>query len=163
VTGDTFFHGPGMSKQAQYIAKLYGADDYGACIKISTGDFVYTLSERKVDGNRSNPACAAPATRVAANSAQRCFSMVCSFEDVVDRRAGSSRRAPGTSTAWTGGGVLRRRGVRAEGDQAISNCTSTLPRMEREYGQVWWAVSTSCFFTAASRPGRLTFSVTASA
>ena len=28
VTGDTFFHGPGMSKQAQYIAKLYGADDY---------------------------------------------------------------------------------------------------------------------------------------
>jgi hypothetical protein len=23
-----FFHGPGMSKQAQYIAKLYGADDY---------------------------------------------------------------------------------------------------------------------------------------
>ncbi|WP_092001265.1 purine nucleoside permease [Polaromonas sp. OV174] len=28
MTGDTFFHGPGMSKQAQYIAKLYGADDY---------------------------------------------------------------------------------------------------------------------------------------
>ena len=28
VTGDTFFHGPGMSAQAQYIAKLYGADDY---------------------------------------------------------------------------------------------------------------------------------------
>jgi purine nucleoside permease len=28
VTGDTFFHGPGMSEQAQYIAKLYGADDY---------------------------------------------------------------------------------------------------------------------------------------
>ena len=28
VTGDTFFHGPGMSKQAQYIARLYGADDY---------------------------------------------------------------------------------------------------------------------------------------
>jgi purine nucleoside permease len=28
VTGDTFFHGPGMSRQAQYIAKLYGADDY---------------------------------------------------------------------------------------------------------------------------------------
>lgn len=28
MTGDTFFHGPGMSNQAQYIAKLYGADDY---------------------------------------------------------------------------------------------------------------------------------------
>ena len=28
VTGDTFFHGPGMSEQAQYVAKLYGADDY---------------------------------------------------------------------------------------------------------------------------------------
>lgn len=28
MTGDTFFHGPGMSHQAQYIAKLYGADDY---------------------------------------------------------------------------------------------------------------------------------------
>ncbi len=28
VTGDTFFHGPGKSKEAQYIAKLYGADDY---------------------------------------------------------------------------------------------------------------------------------------
>jgi purine nucleoside permease len=28
MTGDTFFHGPGLSKQAQYIAKLYGADDY---------------------------------------------------------------------------------------------------------------------------------------
>jgi purine nucleoside permease len=28
MTGDTFFHGPGMSAQAQYIAKLYGADDY---------------------------------------------------------------------------------------------------------------------------------------
>lgn len=28
MTGDTFFHGPGMSEQAQYIAKLYGADDY---------------------------------------------------------------------------------------------------------------------------------------
>ncbi|GAB2582022.1 hypothetical protein GCM10027034_12030 [Ramlibacter solisilvae] len=28
MTGDTFFHGPGMSRQAQYIAKLYGADDY---------------------------------------------------------------------------------------------------------------------------------------
>ena len=28
MTGDTFFHGPGMSKQAQYIAQLYGADDY---------------------------------------------------------------------------------------------------------------------------------------
>jgi len=28
VTGDTFFHGPGMSAQAEYIAKLYGADDY---------------------------------------------------------------------------------------------------------------------------------------
>lgn len=28
MTGDTFFHGPGMSKEAQYIAKLYGADDY---------------------------------------------------------------------------------------------------------------------------------------
>ena len=27
MTGDTFFHGPGMSNQAQYIAKLYGADD----------------------------------------------------------------------------------------------------------------------------------------
>ncbi|SEL53179.1 Purine nucleoside permease [Pseudoxanthomonas sp. GM95] len=28
MTGDTFFHGPGFSQQAQYIAKLYGADDY---------------------------------------------------------------------------------------------------------------------------------------
>ncbi len=28
VTGDTFFHGPGLSRQAQYIARLYGADDY---------------------------------------------------------------------------------------------------------------------------------------
>jgi purine nucleoside permease len=28
MTGDTFFHGPGLSAQAQYIAKLYGADDY---------------------------------------------------------------------------------------------------------------------------------------
>lgn len=30
MTGDTFFHGPGLSKEAQYIAKLYGADDYVA-------------------------------------------------------------------------------------------------------------------------------------
>lgn len=30
ITGDTFFHGPGLSKEAQYIAKLYGADDYVA-------------------------------------------------------------------------------------------------------------------------------------
>lgn len=28
MTGDTFFHGPGLSKQAQYIAELYKADDY---------------------------------------------------------------------------------------------------------------------------------------
>lgn len=28
MTGDTFFHGPGLSSEAQYIAKLYGADDY---------------------------------------------------------------------------------------------------------------------------------------
>ncbi len=28
VAGDCFFHGPGMSEQAQYIAKLYKADDY---------------------------------------------------------------------------------------------------------------------------------------
>jgi purine nucleoside permease len=28
VTGDTFFHGPEMSAQAEYIANLYGADDY---------------------------------------------------------------------------------------------------------------------------------------
>jgi len=28
VTGDTFFVGPGLSAQAQYIARLYGADDY---------------------------------------------------------------------------------------------------------------------------------------
>jgi purine nucleoside permease len=28
VTGDTFFHGPGMSAQAEYIVKLYRADDY---------------------------------------------------------------------------------------------------------------------------------------
>lgn len=28
LTGDTFFHGPGLSKEAQYIANLYGADDY---------------------------------------------------------------------------------------------------------------------------------------
>ncbi|MEG0920153.1 MAG: purine nucleoside permease [Comamonas sp.] len=30
ISGDTFFHGPGLSKEAQYIAKLYGADDYVA-------------------------------------------------------------------------------------------------------------------------------------
>ncbi|MBB6577329.1 purine nucleoside permease [Comamonas odontotermitis] len=30
ITGDTFFHGPGLSREAQYIAKLYGADDYVA-------------------------------------------------------------------------------------------------------------------------------------
>ncbi len=30
VAGDTFFHGPGLSQEAQYIAKLYGADDYVA-------------------------------------------------------------------------------------------------------------------------------------
>jgi purine nucleoside permease len=30
MTGDTFFHGPGLSKEAQYIAKSYGADDYVA-------------------------------------------------------------------------------------------------------------------------------------
>lgn len=30
VAGDTFFHGPGLSREAQYIAKLYGADDYVA-------------------------------------------------------------------------------------------------------------------------------------
>jgi purine nucleoside permease len=28
MTGDTFFHGPGLSREAQYIAELYGADDY---------------------------------------------------------------------------------------------------------------------------------------
>jgi purine nucleoside permease len=28
MTGDTFFHGPGLSKEAQYIVHLYGADDY---------------------------------------------------------------------------------------------------------------------------------------
>ncbi len=28
MAGDTFFHGPGLSKEAQYMAKLYGADDY---------------------------------------------------------------------------------------------------------------------------------------
>jgi len=28
VAGDTFFHGPGLSEEAQYISKLYGADDY---------------------------------------------------------------------------------------------------------------------------------------
>lgn len=28
VAGDTFFHGPGLSAEAQYIAKLYQADDY---------------------------------------------------------------------------------------------------------------------------------------
>ncbi|MFD2741353.1 purine-nucleoside phosphorylase [Sulfitobacter aestuarii] len=28
MTGDTFFHGPGLSNEAQYIAELYGADDY---------------------------------------------------------------------------------------------------------------------------------------
>jgi purine nucleoside permease len=28
MTGDTFFHGPGLSKQAQYITELYGADAY---------------------------------------------------------------------------------------------------------------------------------------
>jgi purine nucleoside permease len=28
MTGDTFFHGPGLSKEAQYISELYGADEY---------------------------------------------------------------------------------------------------------------------------------------
>lgn len=28
MTGDTFFHGPGLSQEAQYIAELYGADNY---------------------------------------------------------------------------------------------------------------------------------------
>ena len=28
MTGDTFFHGPGLSNEAQYMADLYGADDY---------------------------------------------------------------------------------------------------------------------------------------
>tara|TARA_R110000868_G_scaffold12926_2_gene61095 strand:+ start:709 stop:1728 length:1020 start_codon:yes stop_codon:yes gene_type:complete len=28
MTGDTFFHGPGLSQEAQYIADLYKADDY---------------------------------------------------------------------------------------------------------------------------------------
>ena len=28
MTGDTFFHGPGLSEEAQYIASLYKADDY---------------------------------------------------------------------------------------------------------------------------------------
>ncbi|MDP5134123.1 MAG: purine nucleoside permease [Paraglaciecola sp.] len=28
MTGDTFFHGPGLSQEAQYIASSYGADDY---------------------------------------------------------------------------------------------------------------------------------------
>ena len=28
MTGDTFFHGPGLSAEAQYIAHSYGADDY---------------------------------------------------------------------------------------------------------------------------------------
>jgi purine nucleoside permease len=28
MTGDTFFHGPGLSREAQYIATLYGAHDY---------------------------------------------------------------------------------------------------------------------------------------
>ena len=28
MTGDTFFHGPGLSEEAQYMAELYGADDY---------------------------------------------------------------------------------------------------------------------------------------
>jgi len=27
-SSDTFFHGPGLSREAQYIAELYGADDY---------------------------------------------------------------------------------------------------------------------------------------
>jgi purine nucleoside permease len=30
MTGDTFFHGPGLSKEAQYITELYAADDYVA-------------------------------------------------------------------------------------------------------------------------------------
>lgn len=28
MTGNAFFPGPGVSARAQYIAKLYGADDY---------------------------------------------------------------------------------------------------------------------------------------
>jgi purine nucleoside permease len=28
ITGDTFFHGPGLSNEAQYISQLYEADDY---------------------------------------------------------------------------------------------------------------------------------------
>lgn len=30
MTGDTFFHGPGLSQEAQYISELYGADEYVA-------------------------------------------------------------------------------------------------------------------------------------
>jgi purine nucleoside permease len=28
MTGDTFYHGPDLSEQAQYITELYGANDY---------------------------------------------------------------------------------------------------------------------------------------
>jgi purine nucleoside permease len=28
MTGDTFYHGLGLSEQAQYITELYGANDY---------------------------------------------------------------------------------------------------------------------------------------
>lgn len=28
IAGDTFFHGPGLSAEAQYMSELYGADDY---------------------------------------------------------------------------------------------------------------------------------------
>ena len=28
MTGDTFFHGPGLSAEAQYMTEIYGADDY---------------------------------------------------------------------------------------------------------------------------------------
>src|SRR5688572_19068947 len=48
------------------------------------------------------------------------------------------------------------------GDQTVASSTSTWPRVMREYGQVWWAISTSWRLMSSSRPGRLTFNFTAS-
>jgi len=50
MTGDTFFHGPGMSRQAQYIAKLYGADDY---VMTEMEAAAITLVIKRSPGHRS--------------------------------------------------------------------------------------------------------------
>src|SRR3712207_6677611 len=43
MTGDTFFHGPGMSAQAQYIAKLYGSDRKSTRLNSSHANISYAV------------------------------------------------------------------------------------------------------------------------